>query len=262
MKMSNIGWGIVTGASSGIGKELARIHASKGGDVILVARRGDELVKLSEELRENYNVETRVIEVDLNRPHAAQEIVDQISNQGLEIDFLFNNAGVGGYGLFHERSISSELDMIQLNISALVELTHLILPQMIERRKGRILNTSSTAGYVPGPYMANYYATKAYVNSFSLALSEEVREYGITVTALCPGPVNTGFEATAGMSGSGLFAMADTAKATAEKGYKAMMKGRLQKITFPSFAFMLKVFVPFTPNRIILRVIQKIQKVK
>jgi short-subunit dehydrogenase len=262
MKMNKLGWAIVTGASSGIGRELARIHASKGGSVILVARRGDELMKLSEELRSNYVTDTRIVVMDLTKQGASRELYDRIVELDLEIDYLMNNAGVGGYGKFYNRSIEKEHEMIMLNVMALMELTHYLLPGMIQRKKGKILNTSSTAGFVPGPYMANYYATKAYVNSFSLALSQEVRQYGISVTSLCPGPVNTEFEETAGMGGSGLFKFASTAKATAEKGYRAMMKGKREKITAPLFGVMLKAFVPFTPNSIVLKVIEKIQKVK
>ena len=253
---------LITGASSGIGEELARIHAEKGGELVLVARRNEALRKLADELQNTYGTRSHLISADLMTEEGVKKVTDFLHENGIQIDYLFNNAGLGGYGNFHERSLQKELEMIRLNIQSLFELTHHILPGMIARGYGKILMTSSTAGHIPGPLQANYYATKAYVNSFSNALDQEVRRYGVTVTALCPGPVKTGFEDAAGMTGSGLFRNAATARSTAMKGYRAMERGRLAVITDPRLHFALKFLLPFTPMRTILKNVEKLQKIR
>lgn len=252
---------LITGSSSGIGKELARIHASKGGDLILVARRGDELEKLKIELEKDFGTKSVIIVADLMTLEGPSFVYKEVKSQNIFVEYLFNNAGLGGYGNFHERSLQKEKEMIQLNINALVELTHLFLADMIERKKGKILNTSSTAGFLPGPLQTTYYATKAFVNSFSAGLDQEIRRHGITVTALCPGPVKTGFEAAAGMEGSNLFRNAATASSTAQKGYRAMEKGKLQVITDLPMKFGIKFLLPFVPDRMILKMMEKFQRV-
>jgi uncharacterized protein len=253
---------LITGASSGIGKELAKIHASKGKDVILVARREKELNELKEELERVYGVMVLVIAADLMDPAAPKKIFEKVIEEGIQVDYLMNNAGLGGYGYFRDRSLEKEMEMIRLNVLSLVELTHLFLPAMVERGKGKILNTSSSAGFLPGPLQTTYYATKAFVNSFSAGLDQEVRRHGITVTALCPGPVKTGFENAAGMAGSGLFDRAASASSTALKGYRAMEKGKLQVITDFSLKIMIRVFLPFFPLRAVLHSVERLQKVK
>jgi len=252
---------LITGATSGIGKELAKIHSSKGGDLIIVARREDELNKLKTQLENEYKVKVDVIVADLMVQGAGSKVFQEIQDRGLQVDILMNNAGLGGYGCFHERSLQKELEMIQLNIVALVELTHCLLPKMIKNGGGKILNTSSTAGFLPGPLQTTYYATKAFVNSFSNGLDQEVRRHGITVTALCPGPVKTGFETAAGMGGSGLFNNAASASSTALKGYNAMLKGRLIVITNGQLKFFINFLIPIMPRRIVLKMIEKLQTV-
>lgn len=253
---------LITGASSGIGMELARIHASKGKDLVIVARNVEALNNLKNELEEEFKVLVEVIEMDLMLPHAAQKLHSILVDRNIEIDYLFNNAGLGGYGKFHERNIQKELDMIQLNIVALTELTHLILPDMIRRNKGKILNSASTAGFMPGPLQAVYFATKAYVVSFSQGIAHELKGKNITVTALCPGPVQTGFEEAAGMKGSGLFEKVASAESTAKKGYLAMEKGKLIRITDNTLSFAINWLIPFAPRRFVLRMVEKIQKIK
>lgn len=253
---------LITGASSGIGKELAIIHASKGGDLILVARRESQLNELKEELMANYKVKIEVIAIDLMKAHAAKILFDRIKEKKIEIEYLFNNAGLGGYGKFHDRELDLELDMIQLNIVALTELTHLFLPEMIRRKKGKILNTASTAGFLPGPMQSVYYATKAYVVSFSQGIARELNNSGVTVSALCPGPVQTGFEDAAGMSGSGLFKNAENPTSTAKKGYKGMEKGKLIIITNRTLSFTLNWIMPFAPRKFVLRSVEKLQTIK
>ena len=230
---------LITGASSGIGKELARIHASKNGDLVLVARREEELLALKSELEQTYKVAVEVFVCDLMRPHAANEVFEFVQSKNIQVEVLMNNAGLGGYGNFNERELGKELDMIQLNVVALTELTHLILPQMVARKSGKILNTASTAGFMPGPLQSVYFATKAFVVSFSQGIAFELQDKGITVTALCPGPVKTGFESAAGMSGSGLFEKSASASSTAMKGYRAMEKGKMIVITDGALKFKL-----------------------
>lgn len=253
---------LITGASGGIGLELAKIHASKSGDLILVARRKEELEKLAGLLRTEFGVKVLIFPVDLMVPHSAAKLYAQIKEEGVEIDILINNAGLGGYGKFHERELNRELDMIQLNITSLTELTHLVVQDMIKRKKGKILHTASTAGMLPGPLQTVYYATKAFVLSFSQGTAHELKKQGITVTALCPGPVQTGFENAAGMSGSGLFKNAASAYSTAKKGYAAMEKGKLLVITDRLLAFGLNWLVPLLPRKMVLSAVEKMQTVK
>lgn len=253
---------LITGASSGIGMELAKIHASKGKDLVIVARNVVALNNLKFELEGKYNVKVEVIEMDLMLPHAAQNLYSIIKEKKIEIEYLFNNAGLGGYGKFYERDLQKELDMIQLNIVALTELTHLILPDMILRNRGKILNSASTAGFMPGPLQTVYFATKAYVVSFSQGLAHELKGKNISVTALCPGPVQTGFEEAAGMKGSGLFEKVASAESTAKKGYAALEKGKLILITDNTLNFAINWLIPFAPRRFVLRMVEKIQKIK
>ena len=252
--------GLITGASSGIGRALAHEHAKRGRDVVIVARREKELNELAEELRSQYGVQVRVIVKDLTAREANQEIYDEIEAAGIDIDYLFNNAGYGGHGKFHERQLSKDLNMIDLNIKALVELTHLFLNDMVSRGKGKILQVSSTAGFMPGPLQATYFATKAFVNSFSQALDEEVREHGVTVTALCPGAVSTEFSEQANLEGTGVMQNAKTPEYTAKKGYDAMEAGKLKVITEPQLAFMINVGLSVMPMRSQLKMMRKMQE--
>jgi len=218
---------LVTGASSGIGRDLARIHAARGGDLVLVARRRDRLDELAAELRKEHGVTVTVRPCDLARPGAAEEIHREMSDLGLEVDVLINNAGFGGHGRFHEIDPDRHEAMIQVNVLALTKLTRAFLPAMIARRRGRVLNVASTAAFIPGPLQAVYFATKAYVLSLSEALAVELKETGVTVTALCPGATVTEFEAAADLEGSGLFKRgAASSAAVAETGYRAMLAGR------------------------------------
>jgi short-subunit dehydrogenase len=253
---------LITGASSGIGMEFARIHASKGRDLVIVARRGDALNALKKELEEDYSIIVEVIEMDLMLPQAAQQLYKRIIEKNIEIEYLVNNAGLGGYGKFHERDLQKEMDMIQLNIVALTELTHLFLPGMIRRNKGKILNTASTAGFMPGPLQTVYFATKAFVVSFSQGIAQELKGKNITVTALCPGPVQTGFEEAAGMKGSGLFEKVASAESTAKKGYAGMEKGKLIVITDRALSFAINWLIPFAPRQFVLRMVENVQKIK
>jgi short-subunit dehydrogenase len=253
---------LITGASSGIGKELAIIHAKNQGDLVLVARRKQLLDSLSSELREKYKVSVLVFEMDLTANAAATKLVDELNKENIQISYLFNNAGFGGYGDFIDRSISEDLTMIQLNVSSLVELSHGIANQMVKNGGGMILNTASTAGFIPGPLQATYFATKAFVVSFSQALDQELRKKGVTVTALCPGPVKTEFIDVAGMSKSKMFDGAKSANYTAMKGYNAMLKKQLICISEPSLHFLLNYCLWMVPRRMVLKMVENLQRIK
>ena len=252
---------LITGASSGIGKELARIHASKGGNVVLVARRGAELESLRTELEDKYKIEVSIFQQDLTKQGAAKNVYDFCSEKNIEIEYLMNNAGFGGHGNFVDRLLDKDIEMIHLNIQALVELSHLFLQDMKKRKSGKILNTASTAGFLPGPLQATYFATKAFVVSFTKGISHELKPHGITVTALCPGPVKTEFEFVAGMGNGDMFKNGATAYSTALKGYNAMMKGKRICISNAGLNFMIKFLLPVIPDSILLRVIQKMQTI-
>jgi short-subunit dehydrogenase len=253
---------LITGASSGIGRELAEIHAKNQGDLILVARRKNLLESLATELRQKYNVNVLVIEKDLTKTGAVNELADQLVNDKVRIQYLFNNAGFGGYGEFVDRNISEDLNMIQLNVSSLVELSHAISKHMIQHGGGMILNTASTAGFIPGPLQATYFATKAFVVSFSQALDQEMRKKGVTITALCPGPVKTEFIDVAGMSKSKMFDGAKSAYYTANKGYNAMLKKQLICISEPSLNILLNYFLWMVPRRMVLKMVENLQRIK
>ena len=255
---------LITGASSGIGKELAYIHAKTGGDLVLVARRKKELEKLKQELKTSFHVTAVIIVKDLSEPDAAREIYSETQSMGITIDYLINNAGFGGYGYFHERSMDDYMDMINVNVISLMLLTRLYLPGMVERRNGRILNVSSSASFVPGPLQAVYFASKAFVTSFSQAIAEEVKEKGVTVTALCPGMVDTEFVDLSGMGESNIMKHQKPAspQKTAEIGYHDMMKGKLLSFDNRLLKFSINWVVQFFPRKTILKILRKIMDKK
>ena len=219
---------LVTGGSGGIGLELARVLARNGFDLVLVARSRDTLEAAAGQLEGTFDVKAHVFASDLRIPEAPQTIFDFLLNEDIQIDALINNAGFGLGGEFAETELRRELDMIQVNIAALTHLTKLFVPGMIKRHSGRVLNVASTAAFQPGPLMAVYYATKAYVLSFSEALAEELRNTGVTVTALCPGPTQTEFADVAHLTSSRLFTTFGVADAAdvAHYGFDAMMHGK------------------------------------
>lgn len=219
---------LITGATNGIGLELARIHASEGGNLVLVARNKSKLDALRVELEELYRVKVYTIDKDLSETNAAQDVYAETRRMEIEVDYLINNAGFGDFGLFAETDWDKEHRMIQLNITTLTHLTKLYLRQMQQRGGGKIMNVASTAAFQPGPTMAVYFATKAYVLSFTEAISNEVKGSGISITALCPGPTETGFSAAGSMDGSRLFLnkQLPTGEDVAQFGYRAMMAGK------------------------------------
>ncbi len=220
---------LITGASSGIGAELARLCAAGGYDLVLVARGTAALEQLAGELSRAHGVAARALTADLADPGAPTAVFEQ--TRGQSIDILINTAGFGLAGAFSETDWAAEARMIQVNVTALAHLTKLYLPEMIRRRSGRILNVGSTAGFVPGPFMAMYYATKAFVVSFSEAVANEAKGTGVTVTLFCPGPTRTEFARVAGTSDTRLFhGPTMSAAEVAREGYRAMMAGKAEQI--------------------------------
>ncbi len=220
---------LITGASSGIGAELAKLCAARGHDLVLVARRVEPMQALAESLARAHGVEARVLAADLSDPGAPEAIRERLGQT--PIDILINNAGFGLQGPYAQTDWATEARMIQVNLTALAHLTKLFLPAMLARRSGRILNVASTAAFVPGPLMAVYYASKAFVISFSHAIAAETAGTGVTVTALCPGPTTTGFGEAASMQSTKLFrGPAMDAASVALCGYRAMMAGKPEVI--------------------------------
>jgi uncharacterized protein len=230
---------LVTGASGGIGLELARVLAREGCNLVISARTQSALEAVARDLSSAHNVAVHTVAADLASPDGARGLMGEVTAAGLQIDLLVNNAGFGLFGAFATTPLDDEQRMIDLNVSALVTLTKLCLPGMIARRRGRVLNVASTAAFLPGPNMAVYYATKAFVLSFSEAIADELRASGVTVTVLCPGPTSTGFQDAARMQTSRLVqGTMMSAAEVAEAGYRGMIAGR-------------SIVIPGTMNRLV-----------
>ena len=248
---------LVTGATSGIGEALARLHASKGGDLLIVARRADALAALKAEL-EATGASVDVVAADLGTPEGIDATL--AAAEGRAVDLLVNNAGFGGRGEFVDRPLDEDLAMVDLNVKALMALCHGVGGAMAARGRGRILNVGSTAGRMPGPLQATYFATKAFVRSFSFALDEELRARGVSVTVLAPGYVETGFAARADLEGTGLTKNRPaTPEAVAKVGYDAAMRGKLEAINDPALALMLDTVGRVAPARVLMRMVRKLQ---
>lgn len=249
---------LITGASKGIGRELAIIFARQGYDLVLVARSKAILEELGKRLSKKYKIEVTTIEKDLTCKEAPEEIFQEL--EGRRIDILVNNAGFGDYKEFAHSEWEKQYLMIQLNITALMHMTKLFLPNMIKQGYGKVLNLASTAAFLPGPNMSVYYASKAAVLSFSQAISKELKGCNVTVTALCPGPTSTNFERTAGLINSKLFhsLKVTDAKKVALYGYKALMKGKPVAVE-GLFNKMLILSTKLAPRGVVLAMIDQIQ---
>lgn len=224
---------LVTGASSGIGAQLARQFARDGDDLVLTARRRDRLESLADELEANHGVTARVVTADLADPDAPQALFEELADDGVEVDALVNNAGFSTYGRFDEAELTTTLDMLRVNLVALTELTHHFAGPMVERGRGEILNTASMAAMAPAPKLAVYSATKAYVLSFTEAISHEFEDDGVTVTALCPGPVDTELVSLDSMADSGAANQRlNDPKSVARAGYRGLKNGK--RVVIPS----------------------------
>ena len=223
---------LITGASGGIGLDIAKLLAADGHNLILVARSAEILGGIASELKAKHKIDAIAVPIDLADPAAPEELFQLLQERGIGVDILVNNAGFGTHGLFAESDPAAELQMLQVNIVALAHLTRLFLPYMIANRSGRIMNVASTAAFQPGPFMAGYYASKAFVLSFSEAIASELQGSGVTVTALCPGPTDTGFQKRAGVEATPLFkSNTMTSEAVARMGYRAMLKGKRVIVT-------------------------------
>lgn len=251
---------LITGASSGIGEALAEQFARDGYQLVLAARSVEKMEALARDLRQRHGTAVTVIGADLESAEGAARLHADVRARGLVLSALVNNAGYGMFGEFKESELGGELAMMQLNMAAVVGLTKLFLPDLLATR-GKILNTASTAAFQPGPYMAVYYATKAFVLSFSEALAEELKDSGVTVTALCPGPTASGFQDKAQMHGSALVKgrKLPTAQAVARAGYQAMQRGR--RVFIPGAMNWLMAQSPrFTPRSMVTAIVKTMSR--
>lgn len=247
-RVSRKGWAMVTGASSGIGKGLCEEFAKDGYNLVLAARGVAKMEALAGELRQRYGIEAIVIGCDLESNAGASELHAEVKRRGIALSALANNAGYGTFVEFRESALAPDLAMMQLNMNTVVALTKLFLPDLIAAR-GKVLNTASTAAFQPGPYMAVYFATKAFVLSFSEAIASELDGTGVTVTALCPGPTASGFQDKSDMGKSRLVKgkKLPTSAEVAAAGYRAMKKG--QRVFIPgAMNWLMAQSVRFTPR--------------
>lgn len=250
------GWALITGASAGIGRELALLFAADHFDLALVARREGRLKEFAGELRSRYGIQTKVLAKDLASPASPQELFDALSDTPISV--LVNNAGFGRYGPFGRSDLRVQSDMMRVNMTALVELTHLFVQPMLVRRRGRILNVASTAAFQPGPTVSVYYASKAFVYSFSCALAEELTGTGVTVTTLCPGTTRTEFFDRANLRVSHRWPMMD-APVVAEIGYRGLMQGK--RVVIPGATNKIaSTLAKFAPARLAAKVAARIHR--
>jgi uncharacterized protein len=252
---------LITGASSGIGYELAQLFARDRYNLVLVARSADKLKQIADEFTRQFGISVKIIPLDLSLPDAPTKVFQELQREEITVNVLVNNAGFAAYGFFAETDLNAELQMMQLNTIALTHLTKLFLKEMVSRHEGKILNIASTAAFQPGPLMAVYYATKAYVLSFSEALANELQRTGVTVTALCPGPTESGFQARANMEESKLVSgkRIMDAKTVAQIGYRSLMKG--ETVVIPGLKNkLLALSVRFTPRNLVTKIVRSMQE--
>ncbi len=254
---------LITGASGGIGYELAKLFAQDGYNLVLVARNAQKLTQIADDFKQKYGIAAKVIAKDLAIPTSPEEIFTELQQESIKIDALVNNAGFASYGLFHEIDMTSELQMIQVNVVCLTHLTKLFLKDMVKQGSGKILNLASTAAFQPGPLMAVYYATKAYVLSFSEAIANELEGTGVTVTALCPGPTESGFQQRAAMEDSKLVSGQKImdAETVAKIGYRSLLEGKTVIIPGVKNKIMAES-IRFTPRKMVTKLVRNMQENK
>lgn len=254
---------LITGATGGLGREFAEISAKDGNGLLLTARNAHKLEEMKQALEKKYGVRVSVFPCDLSEPDGADRVYAFASENEIAVDVLINNAGFGDFGEFTSCDYEKQREMVNLNVLALMRLTYMFAPAMVNNGSGKILNVASIASFQPGPLMSVYYASKAFVLSFSEALSVELRKKGVTVTALCPGPVRTGFEERASLSNSGLFKNLKVASAekVARFGYKKMKKGKAVAVQGGNNRFL--IFMSrFAPRSLVRRIVYKIMKLR
>jgi uncharacterized protein len=248
-------WAVVTGASSGIGEAIAVELAEAGVNLVLTARRRERLDLLAERLRALHSIQVQVIVADLSLPQTAQEIFDATEGAGLQVDILINNAGFGEYGEFLRSRLDMEVNMVQVNCTAVVQLTRLFVPAMVERRRGAVMIVASTASYQPVPYLATYGATKAFDRMLAEALAEEMKRHGVRVSALCPGPTESEFNQVAGGRADDR-RKSQSAVEVARRGLEGLAEGKPWVI--PYFAGRLQVFAQrFVPRRVVTGAVER-----
>ncbi|MBQ8486534.1 MAG: SDR family oxidoreductase [Prevotella sp.] len=254
---------LITGASSGLGMELARLHAQNGDALVLIARSKEKMLQLEAELTKKYGTTVTVIAKDLSLPTAPEEVYEEVKQKGIAVEYLINNAGFGGRGTFAERPMEQEMMMIQVDIVALTKLTKLFLPEMISRGHGRILNVSSPAGEMPGPLQAVYYASKAYVTSLSNAIWYEAKDTGVIVTTLLPGAMDSGFTRASDMQNTKMFEHMVSPAIVAKAGFNGMMQGKMT--VTGGLTLMQKAFTHlahFFPKKLLMKQIYDMQQLK
>ena len=251
---------LITGPSSGIGLELARLFARDGYNLILASRNIEKLNQIAAELISGQNVEIKIIAKDLSLPASPREIFSELSREAISVDILVNNAGFGIYGAFSKIDLNRSLDMLQINMLAVTQLTRLFLPEMLEKKSGKILNVASTAAFQPGPFMAGYFASKAFVLSLSEALANELEGSGVTVTALCPGPTATEFQRisnTEDIRETKIGMM--SAQKVARIGYRELMRGKT--LVIPGLMNKLAACaVRFLPRKVVTRLARWVEE--
>jgi len=252
---------LITGASGGIGYEFAKLLAKDCNVLVLVARSGDKLLEVKSELEGLAPVSVKLIAKDLALPGAAEEIYRVLENENIDVDILINNAGIGCFGKFSGTDWRTEAEMISLNIVALTHLTKLFVQGMVKRKSGKVVNVASTAAFPPGPLMSVYYASKAYILSFSEAIAYELKDTGVDVTVLCPGPTATGFVKAAAMDRSKLFRSRKPAAAAdvARYGYEAMMKGKTVAI-HGAINKIMTFSIRLTPRKLLPPIVRRLQE--
>lgn len=250
---------LITGASSGIGKSFAYLLAKKGLQLVLTARSEDKLLQIVSDIKSTYNINVIYIIADLSDPNASQKIFDEINKKNIFIDLLINNAGIGKWSNFLDQSLTTYQEMIQLNVSALVALTQLLLPKMLQNKNGGIINIASTGALQPCPYIAVYCATKSFVLNFSESLYGEYFDKGITVTAICPGNTETDFQKTANANTTCM--RYESPDSVAEQSIKALVKRSNNKII--GFNNVLQSFIPrLFPRKIVINIVKNMMNKK
>jgi len=255
---------LVTGASGGIGYEFAKVLASQKYNLVLIARNVDKLFEIKQKFEDDYKVKVMIVPVDLTIPMVSEQLFHELDTKKIQIDVLINNAGIGDYGKFSQTDWKKEDQLIQLNIVSLTHLTKFFMKGMIERGSGRIVNVASTAGFLPGPIMSVYFATKAYVISFSQAIACELKGTGVTVTTLCPGPTESGFQTASYMGDSKIVKVRKmaTSEEVAQYGYKAMMRGQSVAIHGKLNNFLVFAAQRILPRSAVVNMVRKQQESK
>lgn len=252
---------LITGASSGIGLEIARKLASKGYDLLLIARSKDKLAELKSELESGYGIKADILIKDLAKDNAAEDIYKYTKSKDMHIDMLVNNAGFGDYGIFYQRDIKLQNKMVRVNIIALMELTYYYLPDMIAVNKGRILNVASVAAFAPGPMMSTYYASKGFVLQFTEAMQAELNGTNVKISALCPGPIDTNFSKVAGLKACKGFRGFRTTDIHFAVDYAIKKWFKNKAVIIPGFFNKVYVnAVRFLPRRVVKMIIYYLQK--